>query len=119
MFFVLFFQFLNQDNRSFLGKLSNYFIKNLFFSLIRIASYALFYIGLILRFTNASTDEELSAAKIVLAYDLEIWFIRSLSFLGIARKMGPKLVMIRKMVCYLTFFVYFSSLSKSFYFLDY
>jgi hypothetical protein len=33
-----------------------------------------------------------------LAYDLEIWFIRSLAFLGIAQKMGPKLVMIRKMV---------------------
>ena len=61
-------------------------------------SYVLFYIGLILRFTNASDDLELSVAKIVLAYDLEIWFIRSLAFLSVARKMGPKLVMIRKMV---------------------
>jgi hypothetical protein len=77
-------------------KFLNYFIKNLFFSSIRIPSYLLFYIGLIFRFTNASTTDELSAAKIVLAYDLEIWFIRSLAFITIARKMGPKIVMIRK-----------------------
>jgi len=42
-----------------MGKLSNYFIENLFVSVIRITSYLLFYIGLILRFTYASTDEEL------------------------------------------------------------
>ncbi|UJR35044.1 hypothetical protein I4U23_027820 [Adineta vaga] len=99
-------KFLCQDNRSFVGKLQNYFIKDLFFSSIRLASYILFYIGLILRFTAASTEEDLSAAKIVLAYDLEIWFIRSLAFLGIAQKLGPKLVMIRRMVIDLFFFIY-------------
>jgi hypothetical protein len=85
------------------GKLSNYFIRNLFYSLIRVASYVLFYIGLILRFTYASDEEQLSVAKIILAYDLEIWFIRSLAFLGVARQMGPKLVMIRRMVCLKSF----------------
>ncbi len=79
-----------------IGKFSNYFIINQFYNMIRLTSYLLFYIGLILRFTN---EENFSSAKIVLAYDLEIWFIRSLGFLGIAQKMGPKLVMIRKMVC--------------------
>ena len=64
------------------------------------SSYLLFYIGLIVRFTYAADEEQLSVAKIILAYDLEIWFIRSLSFLGIARKMGPKLVMIRRMVSF-------------------
>lgn len=88
------------------GKLSNYFIANQFFNLIRVTSYLLFYIGLILRFTNTSTDEAFSSAKIILAYDLEIWFVRSLVFLGVARKMGPKLVMIRKMVKDLFFFTY-------------
>jgi hypothetical protein len=67
--------------------------------MIRLTSYLLFYIGLILRFTNTRTEEDFSSAKIVLAYDLELWFLRSLAFLGIAQKMGPKLVMIRKMVC--------------------
>ncbi len=69
------------------------------FSSIRVTAYLLFYIGLILRFAYASDVEQFSVAKIILAYDLEIWFLRSLGFLGIARKMGPKLVMIRKMVC--------------------
>jgi hypothetical protein len=81
------------------GKLSNYFITDQFSSLIIVTSYLLFYIGLILRFTNTYSDDAFSTARIVLAYDLEIWFIRSLAFLGIAQKMGPKLVMIRKMVC--------------------
>jgi hypothetical protein len=69
--------------------------------MIRLTSYLLFYIGLILRFTNIRTEEDFSSAKIILAYDLEIWFLRSLTFLGIVQKMGPKLVMIRKMVCHI------------------
>ncbi|CAF1249047.1 unnamed protein product [Adineta ricciae] len=99
-------KFLCQENRSFMGKMQNYFIKDAFFSSIRVASYLLFYIGLILRFANASTPEEFSSAKIVLAYDLEIWYIRSLAFLGIAKNLGPKLVMIRRMVIDLSFFIY-------------
>ncbi|CAF3293085.1 unnamed protein product [Rotaria socialis] len=99
-------QFLCQESRSIPGKFTNYFIKNPSFSLIRIGPYVLFYIGLILRFAYASTNEELSAAKIIFAYDLEIWYIRSLSFLGVARQMGPKLVMIRKMLIDLFFFIY-------------
>ena len=87
-----------------IGKFSNYFINNVFYSTIRATSYILFYLGLILRFTYASDDVKFSAAKIVLAYDLEIWFIRSLTFLGVAQRMGPKLVMIRRMVCLLQFF---------------
>ena len=85
------------------GKLSNYFVKNIFFSSIRATSYILFYLGLILRFVNAADGEQLSAAKIILAYDLELWYIRSFAFLSIAQKMGPKLVMIRKMVKNISF----------------
>ncbi|CAF1110172.1 unnamed protein product [Rotaria sordida] len=99
-------EFFSQDHRSIIGKLTNYFITNQFFNLIRVTSYLLFYIGLILRFINTDNEETFSAAKIVLAYDLEIWFIRSLSFLGIAQKMGPKLVMIRRMTIDLFFFTY-------------
>ncbi|UJR10750.1 hypothetical protein I4U23_014938 [Adineta vaga] len=99
-------QFLCQDNRSLIGKLSNTFITNPFYNIIRVISYLLFYIGLILRFTNTSSEDDFSAAKIILAYDLEIWFIRSLTFLGIAQKMGPKLVMIRRMIIDLFFFIY-------------
>ena len=102
-----------------IGKLKNYFIKNVFFSTIRLTSYVLFYVGLILRFTNGSTDEELVAAKIVLAYDLELWFIRSLAFLSIAQKMGPKLVMIRKMVRSISFHFFSNRDETSLNVLDY
>ncbi|CAF1054407.1 unnamed protein product [Adineta steineri] len=99
-------QFLCQENRSMIGKLSNYFITNQFHTVILVLSYLLFYIGLILRFTNTYSEQAFSAAKIVLAYDLEIWFIRSFVFLGIAQNLGPKLVMIRRMVTDLFFFTY-------------
>ena len=36
--------------------------------------------------------------RIVMALDLELWFIRSVLFIGIASDLGPKIVMIRKMV---------------------
>lgn len=35
-----------------------------------------------------------------MAFDLELWFIRSILFIGIAPELGPKLAMIRKMVRY-------------------
>ncbi|CAF0881591.1 unnamed protein product [Adineta steineri] len=98
-------RFLCLDNRTFFGKLHNYFVHDLLFSSIRIASYVLFYIGLILRFVYASDDEQLSVAKIILAYDLEIFYIRSLAFLNVAKNLGPKLVMIRKMIIDLFFFI--------------
>ena len=67
--------------------------------MIRVTSYILFYIGLILRCIHVDENRDtFTAARIVLAYDLELWFLRSFTFLGIAQKMGPKLVMIRKMV---------------------
>jgi hypothetical protein len=33
-----------------------------------------------------------------MALDLELWFIRSVLFIGISSNLGPKLVMIREMV---------------------
>lgn len=36
-----------------------------------------------------------------MAYDLELWFIRGILFVGIAPELGPKLAMIRKMVGYI------------------
>jgi hypothetical protein len=33
-----------------------------------------------------------------MAIDLELWFISSVLFIGISSKLGPKIVMIRKMV---------------------
>ncbi|CAF1146199.1 unnamed protein product [Adineta steineri] len=69
-------------------------ISNLFLVLL---AYLLFYIGLALRFTQKDTQSFLSA-RIVMALDLELSFIRSVLFIGIASDVGPKIVMIRKMV---------------------
>ena len=33
-----------------------------------------------------------------MALDLELWYIRSIVFMGISAQLGPKIVMIRKMV---------------------
>lgn len=70
---------------------------------MRITSYCLFYVGLILRFTDGSSTDNLIAAKILLAYDLVMWFIRSMGFLSIAEEVGAKLVMIRRMVNRISF----------------
>lgn len=40
----------------------------------------------------------LDFCRVVMALDLELWFIRSILFIGIISSLGPKLVMIRKMV---------------------
>ncbi|CAF3741642.1 unnamed protein product [Adineta steineri] len=99
-------QLLSQDNRSLIGKIRSYFdinnrISNLFLVL---PAYLLFYIGLALRFTQKDAQGFLSA-RIVMALDLELLFIRSVLFIGIASDLGPKIVMIRKMTNDLILFI--------------
>ncbi|CAF1216124.1 unnamed protein product, partial [Didymodactylos carnosus] len=96
-----------QDSQKPWGKVLTYFdIKNRSSNLLIILpAYILFYIGLIFRFKYTS-DDSFSVARIILSYDLEFWFIRSLLFIGIAKSLGPKLVMIRKMSNDLMFFVF-------------
>ncbi|UJR19306.1 hypothetical protein I4U23_022435, partial [Adineta vaga] len=98
-------QFYFQDGLSWKRKFLSHFdvmnrSSNLF---LVIPAYLLFYVGLILRFILKDT-ETFGAARIVLAYDLELWFIRSILFIGIFRLLGPKLVMIRKMANDMLFF---------------
>ncbi|CAF0985545.1 unnamed protein product, partial [Didymodactylos carnosus] len=99
-------QFILQDSRR-LGKFKTYFDFNNQLSNLAIVlpAYILFYAGLALRFIYGDVNSFSTAratlllcARIVLAYDLELWFIRSLLFVGVAQDLGPKLVMIRKMV---------------------
>ncbi|CAF0727908.1 unnamed protein product [Adineta steineri] len=92
-------QFYFQESQKFKGKLLTYFdwnnrLSNLFLIL---PAYLLFYVGLILRFILRGADN-FSAARIVLAYDLELWFIIAVLFVGVTPDLGPKLAMIRKMV---------------------
>ncbi|UJR18510.1 hypothetical protein I4U23_005417 [Adineta vaga] len=98
-------QFFFQDATSWKSKISTYLdLKNRSSNLcIVLPAYFLFYIGLILRFVLKDA-ETFGAARIVLAYDLELWFIRSTLFITIFPRLGPKLVMIRKMTNDLLFF---------------
>ena len=114
LFFV--YQFFFQDNRSLTGKFFAYFDRHNRLSSIFLIlpSYLLFYVGLILRFVLTDITDFSAAryvlhlfkhtantdifCRIVMAYDLELWYIRAVLFVGIAPDLGPKLVMIRKMV---------------------
>ncbi|UJR20243.1 hypothetical protein I4U23_023374 [Adineta vaga] len=99
-------QLLSQDDRSLIGKIKFYFnLNNRISNLcLVLPAYLLFYIGLALRFTQKS-PETFAYARIILALDLELSFIRSVLFIGIASNLGPKIVMIRKMTNDLLLFI--------------
>ncbi len=56
----------------------------------------IFFVGFALRFYP--TSECFCAARIVLSFDLTLWFIRSLDIFAAIKRLGPKLVMISEMV---------------------
>ncbi|CAF3973574.1 unnamed protein product, partial [Rotaria sordida] len=91
------------DNLSLPGKCFSYF-RNLF-KMLTISGFVLFYIGLILRFTRANTDDQFIAARVIMAIDLEIWWLRSLSFIIVVRFLGSHIVAIGKMLKDLAFFM--------------
>ncbi|CAF1081158.1 unnamed protein product [Adineta ricciae] len=108
MLFEEFRQVLSQDSRSLMGKIRSYFdLENRISNLVLVLpAYLLFYLGLVLRFT-CHTPESFESARIVMAIDLELCFIRSVLFIGIASHLGPKIVMIRKMTNDLLLFIIF------------
>lgn len=73
-----------------------------FWNQLDVIAIILFYIGFALRFFPSA--ECFCAARIVLAVDLTIWFIRSLDLCAAVQQLGPKLVMISSMVK-LTFYL--------------
>lgn len=60
--------------------------------------FLLFYLGIILRYGFGNTPSVLSAARIIMAFDLELWYLRSLKFVIALKFLGPKLFMLRNMV---------------------
>ncbi|UJR07511.1 hypothetical protein I4U23_011800 [Adineta vaga] len=77
----------------------------LFSILFYIAPYFLFYLGLIFRYR--SYDEGLlTTARIIWAFDLELWYLRSLKFIMALKSIGPKLFMLKNMLKDLFAFVY-------------
>ncbi|XP_072166948.1 transient receptor potential cation channel subfamily M member 5-like [Diadema setosum] len=66
-----------------------------------IFNFLLFFLGLILRMSHANLD----AARIVLCINLMTFFIRVLYLFLVVRKLGPKLLMIGKMIIDLVMFI--------------
>ncbi|CAF3976461.1 unnamed protein product [Rotaria sordida] len=60
--------------------------------------YILFYIGIIFHFKSTNRPGLFKVARIILAIDLELWFLFSLRFVSAIRLLGPKLFMIQNMV---------------------
>ncbi|CAF3539975.1 unnamed protein product [Rotaria socialis] len=75
----------------------------IFWNKLDVLAIVLFFVGFALRFF--STSECYCAARIVLSFDLAIWFIRSLDMFTAVKRLGPKLVMIGEMVNDLWFFM--------------
>ncbi|CAF1174559.1 unnamed protein product [Rotaria sordida] len=95
--------FFTQDNLTFSGKFKNSFRD--FFKPMTTLAFILFYIGLILRFAYADSEEKFIAARVIMAYDIELWWLRSLSFIIVIPFLGPHLVAIGQMVKDLLFFM--------------
>ena len=75
-------------------KIQGYF--SIFWNQMDVLSVVLFFIALILRYRQSS--QCFCAARILLAIDLSIWYIRTLDIFSAMKQLGPKLVMIVEMV---------------------
>ena len=60
--------------------------------------FLLFYLGTLLHYGFGNQPSVFKASRIILAFDLEIWFLRSLKFVIALKFLGPKLFMLRNMV---------------------
>ncbi len=80
--------------QSMYGKIMAYFA--VFWNRLDAVALFLFFLAFFLRFLPLSHC--FCAARILLAIDLSIWFIRTLDIFSAIKRLGPKLVMIGEMV---------------------
>ena len=76
------------------AKTISYF--SVFWNKLDVLAIVLFFIGFVLRFWP--TTQCFCIARIVLAVDLSLWYIRTLDMFAAVKRLGPKLVMIGEMV---------------------
>ena len=81
-----------QQPKSFADKLSIYFSDT--WNLVDSFSLLAFVVAAILRFFDSTYE----AARIILSLNIIVFIVRSLQIVSVNRQLGPKLVMIRKMV---------------------
>ena len=91
-FFFFFLQLLSQQPKSFGDKLSVYFSDT--WNVVDTFSLLAFVVAVFLRFFDSTFE----AARIILSLNIIVFIVRSLQILSVNRQLGPKLVMIRKMV---------------------
>ncbi len=80
--------------QSIYGKLAAYY--SIFWNKLDVLAIFLFFVAFILRFLPMS--QCFCGARIILAIDLSIWYIRTLDIFSAVKQLGPKLVMIGEMV---------------------
>ncbi|CAF4209881.1 unnamed protein product, partial [Rotaria magnacalcarata] len=66
--------------------------------LLHSTPYILFYVGIVLWYWYGNVPNYLTTARIILAIDLEIWFLISLKFISAVKFLGPKIFMVKNMV---------------------
>jgi transient receptor potential cation channel subfamily M protein 2 len=82
-------------------KIAMYFA--IFWNKLDTIAIILFFIACILRFLPINRC--FCGARVILAVDLFIWYIRTLDIFSAVKRLGPKLVMIGEMVNSLTLFL--------------
>ncbi|CAF0977505.1 unnamed protein product [Brachionus calyciflorus] len=93
-------QFYLNENRVAKAKIKSFLFD--FKNMLEIIGLCLFYVGMILRFIP--NYKCYLAARIILCIDILFWYIRALFAYTFIKKMGPKLLMIRKLALNLAYF---------------
>ena len=88
------------------GKLMEYF--SIFWNQLDLVAIFIYFIGIILRLLES--NDCFCAARILLAIDLSLWYLRTLDIFSALKQLGPKLVMIGQMVILFLVFLSLQSL---------
>ncbi|XP_065053971.1 transient receptor potential cation channel subfamily M member-like 2 isoform X2 [Rhopilema esculentum] len=99
-------QVITQEPKSFLRKLEWYFSST--WNIADVFSLISFLIATVLRYAawKSGNKEYLDVARIILATDVIIFIIRLLQIFSVNKNLGPKLVMIQKMLHDLKYFIF-------------
>jgi transient receptor potential cation channel subfamily M protein 2 len=92
--YLVFNKIMSMEFETLSGKIMGYF--SIFWNKLDMLSVILFYLAIILRYIPSS--DCFCGARIILAVDLSMWFIRTLDLFSAVKQLGPKLVMIGEMV---------------------
>lgn len=90
-------QFLTSEATTFRNMIASYFA--VFWNILDCLALILFVIAIVLRWIPSV--ECFCAARIVLAVDLTLWFLRLLDIFAAVKRLGPKLIMIAEMANHL------------------